>query len=171
MVPVAVSSAAAANQALKKLEEADQSDRSPGSNKIDWDVIGKRDALRRASAAAILKAGEVRTADDYLNAAILFQHGDAIEDTELALALATTASRIDPGNKDAKILTAQAWDRILVRRGKPQWYGTQFSRDTSTGKWVMSPIEPGVVSEAQREAMGIPTISQTQAHLDALNAK
>ena len=163
--------AASSNQELKKIEEADQADRAVGSNKIDWDVVGKRDAARRARTLEILRAGNIRTSDDYLNAAVVFQHGDAIEDTELALALATTASRMDATNKDAKILTAQATDRILVKLGKPQWYGTQFSRSKSTGKWEMFPTEPSVVTESQREAMGIPTLAETKAHLDAMNAK
>lgn len=69
------------------------------------------------------------------------------------------------------MLVAQAWDRVLVKRGKPQWYGTQFFKNKSTGKWEMSPTDPAAVTEAQREAMGIPTISETQAHLDALNTR
>lgn len=169
--PVGACIAASSNQELQKIEEADQADRAVGSNKIDWDVVSKRDATRRARTLEILKAGDVRTSEDYLNAAVVFQHGDAIEDTELALALATTASRMDVKNKDAKMLTAQATDRILVKLGKPQWYGTQFSKDKSTGKWEMFPMDSGVVTESQREAMGIPTLSETKAHLDALNAK
>jgi hypothetical protein len=171
IAPISACVAATANTELQKLEEADQADRAPGSNKIDWDIVGKHDLARRARAAEILKAGDVRTADDYFNAALIFQHGDAVEDTELALALATTAVRIDSNNKDARILTAQAWDRILVKRGKPQWYGTQFFKNKASGKWEMSPTDPTVVTEAQREAMGIPTIAETQAHLDALNHK
>ena len=69
------------------------------------------------------------------------------------------------------MLVAQAWDRVLVKRGKPQWYGTQFFKNKSTGKWEMSPMDPAAVTEAQREAMGIPTISETKAHLDALNTR
>mgnify|MGYP001040777369 CR=1 FL=1 len=163
--------AASTNQELQKLEEADQSDRASGSNKIDWDIVGKRDAVRRDRAAAILRAGDVRTAEDYFNAALIFQHGDSVDDIELALALATTATRLDGSNKDAKVLVAQAWDRVLVKRGKPQWYGTQFFKNKSTGKWEMSPMDPAAVTEAQREAMGIPTISETKAHLDALNTR
>jgi len=171
VVPFGACLAASTNLELKKLEEADQADRSPGSNTIDWDVVGKRDVARQRRVTEILKAGDVRTADDYFNAALIFQHGDKVEDTELALALATTATRLDSSNKDAKVLTAQAWDRILVKRGKPQWYGTQFFKNKATGKWELSPTDPTAVSEAQREALGIPTISETKAHLDALNAK
>jgi hypothetical protein len=171
LVFIQTCTAASTNQELHKLEQADQSDRASGSNKINWAVVGERDAVRRARAMEILKSGNVRSADDYLNAAIIFQHGDAVEDTELALALATTASRIDDTKKDAKILAAQAMDRILVKRGKPQWYGTQFFKNKSTGKWEMFPTDLTVVTDAQREAMGIPTITDTKSHLDAMNAR
>jgi hypothetical protein len=163
--------AASTNRELQKLERADQSDRASGYNGIDWDTVGKRDANRRARAMEILKSGDVRSAEDYLNAAIIFQHGETVDDTKLALALATTASRIDDTNMDAKLMTAQAMDRILVKRGKPQWYGTQFFKNKSTGKWEMYPTDPTMVTEAQREAMGIPTVSATKSHLDAMNGK
>lgn len=168
--PVASCIAASSNTELRRIEEADQADRAAGSNKIDWDIVGKRDTSRRARTLEILKAGDVRTADDYLNAAVVFQHGEAIEDTELALALVTTASRIDANNKAAKVLVAQATDRILVKLGKPQWYGTQFSKNKSTGKWEMPPTDPAVISEEKRTAMGVPSLSDTKAHLDAINA-
>lgn len=169
--PSAACIAASSNHELQTIEDADQADRAAGAGKIDWDIVSRRDAARRERVLQILKAGEVRTADDYLNAAMVFQHGDAADDTELALALATTANRIDGTNADAKILVAQATDRILVKRGKPQWYGTQFFRNKVTARWEMAPTDPGVVSEAQREAMGIPTLSDTRAHLDAMNRK
>jgi len=162
---------AAANPALARLEAEDQADRAPGSGDIDWAVVSQHDAARRDKTLALLRAGEIRSADDYFNAALIFQHGEAIEDTQLAFSLATTALRLDPKNGDARMLIAQAWDRILVKNGKPQWYGTQFSRDKATGKWVINPTDPGAVTEAQREAMGIPTLAQTQAHLDAMNAR
>lgn len=163
--------AAASSQELAKLEAADQADRSAGSNAIDWDIVGKHDAERRARVTVLLQNGSVRTAEDYVNAAMIFQHGDAVEDSRLALALATVASRVDASNQDAKTLAAQAWDRILVKSGKPQWYGTQFAKDKASGKWVLSPTDPMAVTEDQRTAMGLPTLAQTQAHLDALNAR
>jgi hypothetical protein len=168
---ITTATAAASNPTLTAIEAADQADREAGSNAIDWTVVGKHDALRRTQVMQLLQAGNIRTAEDYLNAAVVFQHGDDVADTRLALALATTAARIDPANKDAGILAAQAWDRILLKSGKPQWYDTQFARDKASGKWAISAIEPGVVTEEQREAMGLPTLAQTQAHIDALNSK
>jgi hypothetical protein len=157
------------NADLAKLEVADQADRTPGTNKIDWNVVGKRDATRRSEALQLLVAGEIRTAEDFFNAALIFQHGDSVQDTQLALALATTATRMNPSNQDAEALMAQAWDRIMVRNGKPQWYGTQFVRSKATGKWELYPTDPNVVTDAQRQAMGLPTLAEEKAHLAAIN--
>lgn len=170
-LPLACHGATAASpgQDLAKIAVADQADRTPGPNKIDWRVVGKRDAARRARVMQLLDAGQLRTAEDFSDAALIFQHGDSVQDTQLALALATVASRMDPANRDAKQLVADAWDRIMVRSGKPQWYGTQFARSKTTGKWELYPTDPNAVSEAQRTAMGIPTLEENKAHLAEIN--
>lgn len=161
--------ASSANHDLASIAAADQGDRTPGPNKIDWNVVGKRDAARRAQVMQLLDSGQVRTAEDFSDAALIFQHGDSVHDTQLALALATVASRIDPSNRDAKQLVADAWDRIMVRSGKPQWYGTQFLRSKATGKWELYPTDPDAVSDAQRSAMGIPSLEEDKAHLAEIN--
>ncbi|MBD8879852.1 hypothetical protein IHE49_05110 [Rhodanobacter sp. 7MK24] len=156
-------------QDMAKIAAADQADRTSGPNKIDWDVVGKRDAARCAEVMQLLGSGQMRTAEDFSNAALVFQHGDSVQDTQLALALATVASRMDPSNQAARQLVADAWDRIMVRSGKPQWYGTQFVRSKTTGKWELYPTDPNVVSDAQRSAMGIPTLEEDKAHLAEIN--
>jgi hypothetical protein len=132
-------------------------------------VVSKRDAARRNEVLHLLMAGDIRTADDFFNAALIFQHGDSLPDTQLALALVTTAARMDASNHDAEALMAQAWDRIMVKSGKPQWYGTQFVRSKTTGKWMLYPTDPSAVTDAQRQAMGLPTLAEETAHLAALN--
>jgi hypothetical protein len=157
------------DHALARIAAADQADREPGPNRIDWSVVGKRDAIRREQVMQLLNSGEIRTAEDYFDAAVIFQHGDTMQDAQLALALATVASRIDPTNREATVLTANAWDRVMTRAGKPQWYGTQYVRSKTTGKWELYPTEPGVITEAQRRAMGLPTLEEDRAHLDQIN--
>lgn len=157
------------NHDLASMEVQDQADRAAGSNKIDWDVVSKRDAARRTEVLQLLNAGDIRSADDFYHAALIFQHGDSIQDTQLALALATTSARMNPSNQQAQVLMAQAWDRILVRSGKPQWYGTQFQRSKTTGKWELFPTDPTAVTEAQRTALGLPTLAETLAHIAQLN--
>jgi hypothetical protein len=159
------------NSTLVKLEAADQADRTPGHNKIDWSVVGPRDAQRRAQVLQLLADGNIRTADDYLNAAVIFQHGDSIQDTQLALAFATTATRMAPSNRDAQILRVDAWDRIMQESGKPQWYGTQYVRSKATGKWELYPTDPNAVTDAQRKAIGLPSLSEAMAAATELNKR
>lgn len=164
-----VVSASSSNHDLGRIAAADQADRASGTNKIDWNVVGKRDALRREQVMRLLKSGNVRSAEDFLDAALIFQHGETMHDAQLALALATVASRIDPTNRDAKILAADAWDRTMMDAGRPQWYGTQLVKSKTTGKWELYPTEPGVITDAQRKATGVPTLEEVKAHLAQLN--
>lgn len=164
-----LATAASSNHDLTRLAADDQADRTPGTNKIDWNVVEKRDASRRARVMQLLSSGSVRTAEDFFDAALIFQHGDSIQDAQLALALATIASKINPANREASVLAADAWDRIMTRAGKPQWYGTQFVKSKVTGKWELYPTEPSVITEAQRKAIGLPTLEEDKVHLDQIN--
>jgi hypothetical protein len=157
------------NQALSKLEEADQADRNPGPNKIDWSVVAKRDAVRRDQVLQIMSSGGIQTADDYLNAAVIFQHGDSVQDTQMAYALATISLKMNPSNQDTLALKLDAWDRVMQESGKPQWYGTQYVRSKATGKWVLYPTDPDAVSDAQRKALGLPTLAEAKAREAELN--
>src|SRR5690606_34312450 len=84
------------NAVLAELFEQDQSDRS--GTDIDWSALSKADAARRATVETMLAAGEVRTANDYYHAAMVFQHGDTLADYRLANALATLAMELAPDN-------------------------------------------------------------------------
>jgi hypothetical protein len=77
---------AADNPALATLFQQDQADREGAS--IDWQAVTTRDAARRAQAKALLDQGAVRSAADYYHAAMVFQHGETLDDYRLANALA-----------------------------------------------------------------------------------
>ncbi|MBM7131262.1 hypothetical protein [Dyella mobilis] len=157
------------NQALAKLEQQDQADRMPGTGKINWDVVAGKDAERKREVEKILADGGIRTARDYFNASIIFQHGEDLKDIEQAYAFAVTAVNMDDKNQQAKQLEADAWDRIMLKRNRPQWYGTQFIKDQATGKYEMYQADASVISDAERQGMGLPTMSENQAHLDEIN--
>jgi len=160
---------AASNQRLAKLEAADQADRDPGLAKIDWNIVSKRDASRRQEVLQVLASGQIKTADDYLDAAIIFQHGDTVQDIQMAYSFASIACQLNPTSRNAMQLKADAWDRIMIKSGKPQWYGTQFERSKTTGKLVMFPTDPDAVSDLTRKAMGLPTLAETQAMIAKAN--
>lgn len=157
------------NATVARLETQDQADRSPGPNGIDWNVVDRHDAKRRAVMLQLMKAGDIRTANDYLDAAVIFQHGPSLADTRLALALATLSHRLDPPNQQAGLLLAQTWDRMLERMGRPQWYGTQYVRANAHAPWHLYRVDPTAVTDAQRKALGLPTLAQARARVRLLN--
>lgn len=159
------------NEGLSRAEAADQADRRAGPSGIDWSRITPRDQARRRAVMQWLARGEIRTGQDYFNAAVIMQHGDSVKDARMALAFAILAAQLDPVRVEARQMTAMSWDRLLEDQGQPQWYGTQFVRSARTGAWELYPVQPGAISEQQRIALGLPSLAEDHAHLAAINAR
>src|SRR5690606_7159259 len=81
---------------------------------------------------------------------IVFQHGDSDEDYRMALAMAQVAVALDPENRPALWLTAAVWDRLLMKRGLPQWYGTQYHQASPGGPVELYPVDEAVVGDEER---------------------
>ncbi len=157
----ALAAAPTDNPELAALYEADQDARR--QPEIDWRRLGEDDRLRRDRVRAIMAEGGMRTAADHHHAAMVFQHGEALEDYRLAFALATMAMTIDPAYPRARWLSAAAFDRLLMNRLAPQWYGTQYRSDDQ-GMYLY-PVDAEAVSDAEREAMGVPTLEASRARV------
>jgi hypothetical protein len=112
---------------------------------IDWEVVSAQDAERRSAVMSILLAGEIRTRQDYYNAAMIFQHGGSAEEIRLAHSFATIASTLG-STSASNWLKAATWDRLMTRFNQPQWYGTQYVTDDS-GQWLLYPVEPDAVTD------------------------
>jgi hypothetical protein len=150
------------NAALAALFEQDQAARSgPG---IDWPALSRDDASRRTEVQAMLASGEVRTANDYYHAAMVFQHGDSLADYRLANALATLAMQLEPGNEHYRWLAGASWDRLLMRQLQPQWYGTQFKGDATRGMYLY-PVAQDAVSDGERVWMVGHTLAESRDHV------
>jgi hypothetical protein len=150
------------NAELAKLYAEDQADRNGPPGSIDWSTVGPRDEARRATVLRILRAGGVRTAADYRAAAMVFQHGPTPSDIQLAYSLASVGSMIDPDDKALKWLTAAAWDRYLVQRGKPQWYGTQYTFNEATKRFELNAVDPSAVTDEERAQLNVPSLAQAK---------
>jgi len=96
-------------------------------------------------------------------AAMIFQHGQSLEDYARARDLATRAA--DLGRDRARWLAAAAHDRWLVHQGKPQRYGTQYR--ASNGRWVLDEVDESTTDE-ERATMGVPSIAEARARAEAL---
>ncbi len=164
------------NAALAALHAADQEERKAlfqkpaAERQAAMAQMARHDAERLREVRRMLRNGEVRTAADHWRAAFVYQHGDADDDIRLAFSLGMIAATLAPERKDYRWIAAAAWDRLLVRRGQPQWYGTQFAMDAATGRQIQSPIAEGAVSDADRQAFNVPTLAESARMLEQINA-
>jgi tetratricopeptide (TPR) repeat protein len=145
---------------LAQLFEDDQADRRKPFAEIDWKVVGPRDEAREKRVDELVAAGRAKVSDDYYHAAMVHQHGQTVEAIEKAHDLAKKAVALDPANKKAKWLMAASEDRILVRRGQPQKWATQYKR--VDGVWQLEPVDPAITDE-QRAAAGVPSLAEAKA--------
>lgn len=155
--PLIAAEAPTDNAELQKIRDADQADRQ-GS--VDWSKVAPRDEVRLERVRAIIREGNLRTATDYGNAALVFQHGSTVEEIRTAHALATLAMNMDPDNKKRRWLVAASWDRLLMNQSQPQWYGTQFKGDAK-GMYLY-PVAQDAVTDADRTSMAVPTLTESQ---------
>lgn len=152
---------------LLELYEADQADRTPGPGGIDWTVVSPRDRVREAEVLERVEAGAPKVADDWYHAAMIMQHGEGEAPIERAHAWALRAVELDPDHASARWLAAAAEDRLLMRRGVPQRYGTQYvKRD---GRWVLYEVDESV-SDEERAAWNVPPLAEAQRRAEQMNA-
>jgi hypothetical protein len=161
---------AASNPEMRAMFEADQGARL-GTAAIDWTVLGKADAGRKARTRMLLDQGALKTADDYYRAAFIFQHGAAPEDFLMAHALAVAATA--KGHPKGAWIAAASLDRYLQNIGQKQIYGTQY-RTPDGGTTTQDPYDRALVPDALREALGVPNQADQEkrrVEIEARNSK
>jgi hypothetical protein len=155
------------NAELLAIFEADQNDRKSGAE-MDSGVT-ERDAARRSRVAEIIAVGALQSADDYLHAAFIFQHGDQIDDYWKAHELALKAVELGCSEeKKARWMAAASYDRWLIAKGKPQKFGTQFLGDKIG--WRLLDYDP-VTTDAERAEWGVPPLATSLHRVDDLNKR
>lgn len=152
------------NARLAALQTAGQSERVL----LRGVKLAKGDNVRRAEALEEIRAGGLRTATDYYNAAMILQHGGSTEEIRLAHAMSALAVAMNPSDGQAKWLMAASWDRLMRRFSQPQWYGTQFSRNAS-GEFELWQLNPDAIDDEDRRALGVPSLEEMRLRLDGLN--
>jgi len=105
-------------------------DPPPGSTQqapaaVDQPTLIRNDAKRRDQVRALLAAGSVITAQDFHDAAYIFQHSQNADDYLLAHILAIEA--VVKGDASSKWIAAATLDRYLQQIGQKQVFGTQYS--------------------------------------------
>jgi hypothetical protein len=151
------------NPELRAIYAAGQADRQ-GELPAD---LHERDAERLARVAALLQAGSLRTGEDCLHAAFVFQHGTRLEHYWQAHELAMQAVTLGHG-PPARWLAAASYDRWLMHQGLPQKFGTQYRLAGS--RWVLHNVDPAT-SDAERARWDIPPLAEAEARTARMNAQ
>jgi hypothetical protein len=151
---------AALNTELRSLFDQDQADRRQGINQSGHSALSRRDQQRKARVLQILADGGARLADDYYHAAMVLQHGDRVEDYQLAHDTAMKALETEPLHPLARWLAAASKDRVLMALGKPQLYGTQFQTGAD-GKVERWPVDP-TITNAERARWHVDPIPESK---------
>lgn len=142
------------NAEMEKIFAADQKDRQASISKIDWTVVEKADAVRRAATLSLLNAGKLHTGEDFRWAAFVFQHGDTPDDYLLAHTLAMAA--MAKGQSNAIWIAAATLDRYLNSIHQPQIFGTQFYTKKNEPT-TQEPYNRSLISDALRKQLGVPS--------------
>jgi hypothetical protein len=156
----------APNAEMAEIYTADQAARqSMTSFQAQSAQIEKDDAARRERTRALLEGGELKAAEDFRLAALVFQHGTEPRDYLFAHTLALVAlAKGDPG---ASWIAAASMDRYLTSIGQPQVFGSQFDFDgTHRGRF-----DAGLVSDALRRELGVPARAEQEAQMQQLLRK
>lgn len=137
---------------LRDMFEEDQSLRR--SEVLDFKKIIARGEYHRGEVRKMAAARNICTANDFFHSALIMQHGENFEDYRLAISLAQMASIMSPDDVRYRWLIAAAWDRAMLSKGRPQWYGTQYTLGEDGNK-VYEQIDGDVVNNEEREYMGL----------------
>ena len=161
-----IPAAIADNPRLSAMFDEDQADRiSWRTKKIDSATIIDRDEKRRAEVKRMLATAQVRTAHDFYCAALVFHHGQTIDDYRLATSLSWVSMTIDPANKDYAYLSASTWDRFMMEQGRPQWYGTKCRHaPAQSGKDELYPVDETAVTDNDRARFDLKPLAVMRAH-------
>ena len=151
------------NDELRRIYEEDQADRRGQMHPDIW----ARDRARRERVDAIFSAGGLRTAEDHLHAAFVFQHGDRLEHYWQAHELAMRAVELGHG-PPARWLAAATYDRWLMHQGLPQKFGTQY-RMTGT-RYVLHEVDP-LTSDEDRARWDVPRLARAEAMAEELTRR
>ena len=154
------------NKDLGKLLKEDQADRIAGGVNGDFSAFKKKDANRKKIVKQMLSNGVVVTGKDLYAAAMIFHHGQSLSDYKTAIKLSEQS--IEKGYQKAPWLYAAATDRLLLKQGKKQKFGTQFFKKSPKSKWELSPIEK-MTTDEERARFSVPPLAKLKEQINTMN--
>ncbi len=157
------------NKELQTLFEQDQADRR-AFEQLDHEQIQQmlqRDRARRQRVEELVGSEALQAPEDYFHAAMVFQHGETLEDFWQAHNLAGRGAEL--GHPNCRWLTAAAYDRWLMNQGKPQRYGTQYTaRDDEPYRlWDVDPT----TTDEERAEWNVPPLAEALRQAEELTQR
>jgi hypothetical protein len=162
---------------IHKVYLEDQSDRGVGGKAIpNWQDLVKRDAVRRDRVRELMTTGALKTAQDFHDAAFIFQHSTRTDEysqsavaSDYLLAHVLASVAVAKGDERSLWLSAASLDRYLQLIGQPQIFGTQYqSKDDQP--YTQEPYNRAVVPDALRLVLCVPPLKQQQVNLTDFNS-
>jgi hypothetical protein len=148
--------------------------------RITEEEYSVRSERRRTQLRAMIAAAELKSGDDFKDAAYLFQHGESAEDYLFAHVLAMEA--IIKGNDSAKWIAAATLDRYLQLAKQPQVFGTQYETDPNAQHppqdphaaafpiRTQAPYNEQMLPDAIRLDFCVPVLAQQKQNLASFNS-
>lgn len=155
------------NPELQKMYDEDQASRLVSN--IDWVALSKQDSLREVRVYELIRSGGLKTGKDYYNSAMIFQHGRDALASNMAVQQMRKAIALDSSIN--RWLLAAAIDRDLMRRGKPQIYGTQYLKRNGDTQWRRYTIDTTQVTDETRRYYHVETLAEQVAKERNMNLK
>jgi hypothetical protein len=145
--------------------QSDVSGRVTGS--IPDPKIAERHAARAAEVRKMVEQGELQTAKERFEAAVILVENDELDDLKLAEVLAQEAAI--GGERLAPRVAAEAIDKQRVLAHQPQRYGTQYEWVPALGQWRLYVLDPST-TDSERQAVGVPPLAEIYEIEKKLNA-
>jgi len=155
------------NPRIVELFHQDQGDRKGYPNTaLSHEEIKARDEARRQEILAMLARAEIKTAQDFFYSAVIFHQGQTNDHYRLGTSFAWIAATMEPTNEDYLWLTASSWDRMMLKRGKPQWYGAQEKRNAEGRQEGFHPIDESAVDDDERARFQVKSLAKLREQPD-----
>lgn len=138
--------------------------------------------VRKETLRAMLAAGQVKTGEDFKEAAFVFQHGNSPEDCLFAHVLSLEA--LARGDGSAKFIAAATLDRYLQLVKQPQIFGTQYPLDPNLahpghaaadgrapfrGGRTLQPYNENFLPDLMRLDFCVPVLAQQKQNVSLFN--
>jgi hypothetical protein len=167
LASVALSRTPDDSSAVHKLYLEDQRDRGVGGPSVESNEMFQGDAARRQQVHAMLDGGTLESAQDFHDAAFIYQHGQTPDDYLLAHVLGTVA--VAKGDSTSLWISAAALDRYLDSIHQPQVFGTQY-HSMGRSPVTQEPFDRELIPDQLRAVYCVPAITQQKENLAEFNA-